>query len=394
MRHLVILAAIAILAVSAPALAATAPTVTAPAATATQDVIIKSMPGIVVNTKAREVRLEAHVCLTKGSLELLACAAGTKEHESIFSIKAKPSQVTYALFLLGLEPGVPGQALDRGIFRPPAGELLDITVRFTFPDGKVQEAPAWKLLRLTGSEVPVDRQINWVYVGVPTPAARCAADAEGTVICLSNFVAAVIDVPFESTSTNADLAYEINPAAVPPVGTAAELIIRPTGRRTEPKKMVTEVIVRKDKPILLDGQEVDLEKFRQTVTRMPADIRLALLKVDPAETFGRALQLYNILADDALMTVRMSVLEPGEGPSAAGAAPLQVTVTADGHVRVGPKEWTLEEFRPQAPHVFKGARSVDVIAEPKAPQAAVTEVLSAARQAGATVTLVPGVKEK
>ncbi len=199
----------------------------------------------------------------------------------------------------------------RGIYRPPAGELLDITARFTLPDGKVTEMPAWKLLRQTGSESPLDRPINWVYVGVPAPAAPGAADAEGTIICLSNFLAAVIDVPFESTSANADLEYEIDPKAVPPVGTAAELIIRPTGKRTEPKQMVTEVVVRKGQPILLDGQPVDLEKFRQTVTRMPADIRLALLRVDAAETFGRALELYNILTDDALMTVQMSVLEPG-----------------------------------------------------------------------------------
>jgi biopolymer transport protein ExbD len=384
MRHLTAFA-LALFMVQAPVLAAD-PGAAAP--TGTQDVVLKTIPGIVVDTKAKEVRLEAHVCMTKGALELLACATGSKEHESIFNIKAQPSQVTYALFLLGLEPGVPGQALDRGIYRPPAGEGLDITVRFIMPDGKVTETPAWKLLRLSGSEVPVDRPVNWVYVGVPTPAAMKASDIEGTAICLSNFAAAVIDVPFESSSNNANLSYEINPGTVPPVGTRAELIIRPTGRRTEAKKMVTEIVVRKDKPILLDGQEVDLEKFRQTVTRMPADIRLALLKVDPAETFGRALGLYKILADEALMTVHMSTLEAA-GPA---AAPLTVTVTADGHIKVGAETWTLEEFRTKAPHAFKGVRAVDIVADPKAPVAVVAEVISAAREAGATTTLVPPTK--
>ena len=165
-------------------------------------------------------------------------------------------------------------------------------------------------------------------------------------------MAAVIDVPFESTSANADLEYEIDPKAVPPVGTAAELIIRPTGKRTEPKRMVTEVVVRKGQPILLDGQPVDLEKFRQTVTRMPADIRLALLRVDAAETFGRALELYNILTDDALMTVQMSVLEPGAAAPGATAAPITVTVTADGQIQVDAEKWSLEDFRKKAPHLF------------------------------------------
>ena len=44
-------------------------------------------------------------------------------------------------------------------------------------------------------------------------------DREGTVVCLSNFVEAVIDVPFESTSVNTNLVYEANPDTVPPVGT-------------------------------------------------------------------------------------------------------------------------------------------------------------------------------
>ena len=201
-------------------------------------------------------------------------------------------------------------------------------------------------------------------------------------------MAAVIDVPFESTSANADLEYEIDPKAVPPVGTAAELIIRPTGKRTEPKRMVTEVVVRKGQPILLDGQPVDLEKFRQTVTRMPADIRLALLRVDAAETFGRALELYTILTDDALMTVQMSVLEPGAATGPA-AAPLAVTVTADGKIQVGTDKWSLEDFREKAPHFFKGAGNVDVTANPKAPAATVTEVMNAAAPGRRTVTLVP-----
>jgi biopolymer transport protein ExbD len=398
MRHLAILT-LAVLAVPLAlgfaegpvALAADpAPTGTA-AATGTQDVIIKTIPGVVVDTKAREVRLEARVCLTRGPLELLACGSGTKEHESIFSLKAQPSQVTYALFLLGLEPGVPGQALDRGIYRPPSGEILDVTVRFIMPNGETPTVPAWKLLRLAGSEAPVERPIGWVYVGVPSQASLRASDVEGTVICLSNFAAAVVDVPFESSSANTSLSYEINPGILPPVGTKAEIILHPVGRRTEPKKMVTEVIVRKGKPILLDGKEVDLETFRQTVTRMPADIRLALLKVDPAETWGRALELHKILAEDALMTVRMSAFEAGDRPDGTGgAAPLKVTVTADGHVQVGTEKWTIEEFRAKAAHAFQGARAVDVVADPKAPANVVNEVIGAARQAGAEATLVPG----
>jgi hypothetical protein len=69
--------------------------------------VIKTLPGLVVDTKAREVRLEAEVCLQQGSLELLACSPGTREHESILVVKAKPSHIVFALALVGLPPGSP-----------------------------------------------------------------------------------------------------------------------------------------------------------------------------------------------------------------------------------------------------------------------------------------------
>ena len=307
---------------------------------AEKPVVLTTLPGIVVDTEKGEVRLEGKVCLREGALELVVCSEGTREHESVVAVKARPSHVTFALALLGLEPGQPAHWTEAGAFSPPAGGTLDITARFfTVSDEEkarvdkliaegadpdairarktlLKEVPAWKLLRLSGSEVEVTRPIEWVYVGRPEKNMLVAADREGTVVCLSNFVEAVIDVPFESTAVNADLLYEANPNVVPPVGTPVELVIRPTGHRIEPKKVDIEVVVRKGQPPMLDGRPVTLEELRDAVNAMPAAIRAAALKADPQETFGRVMQVKEVL-ENALMQVKLIVLPP----AAAGQPP-------------------------------------------------------------------------
>jgi len=309
---------------------------------AEKPILLKTLPGIVVDTEKGEVRLEGKVCLREGALELVVCSEGTREHESIVVVKARPSHVTFALALLGLEPGQPAHWTEARAFSPPAGETLDITARFfTVSDEEkarvdkliaegakpedvevrktlLKEVPAWKLLRLSGSAVEVTRPIEWVYVGRPEKNMLVAADREGTVVCLSNFVEAVIDVPFESTAVNADLLYEANPNVVPPVGTPVELVIRPTGQRIESKKVEIEVVIRKGEPPTLDGRPVTLEELRDAANRMPASVRAAALKADPQETFGRVMQVKEVL-ENALMQVELIVLPPaatGQPPPA------------------------------------------------------------------------------
>jgi biopolymer transport protein ExbD len=62
---------------------------------------------------------------------------------------------------------------------------------------------------------------------------------------------------------------------------------------------------------MLDGRPVTLEELRDAVNAMPASIRAAALKADPQETFGRVMQVKEVL-EDALMQVRLLVLAPGQ----------------------------------------------------------------------------------
>lgn len=365
-----------------------------------QGAVIKTLPGIVVDMKAKEVRLEGKVVQRSAGLELLVCGPNTREHESVIVTRAKPSHVTFALALLGLEPGKPGFATEGGAFSPAAGDLLDITVRFTAEktegdrrEKQVVELPAWRLLRPAGTELGLERAIEWVYVGRPEEAALKAADREGTVVGLANFPDAVIDVPFESSDVNAGLLYQANPDVVPEVGTPVELIIRPVGKRVAAPKVEIQVVLLKGKPPLLDGKPMELDRFRETVNAIPARVRTAVLKADAEESFGRVMTVRDILRD-ALMSVHLVAIkaedvEPSGGQPAA-PPPLALTVTADDKVRVGDKTLSLDEFRKQAGNLLKGVDRVILAAEPKGSWKTVAEVMTVARECGVVATVSKG----
>jgi hypothetical protein len=49
----------------------------------------------------------------------------------------------------------------------------------------------------------------------------------GDVICVSNFPTAMLDLPFESSQQNAELAYEAFEGRVPPRDTEVDIILSP-----------------------------------------------------------------------------------------------------------------------------------------------------------------------
>jgi hypothetical protein len=62
------------------------------------------LPGVTIERKTLEVRINATVCLDAGILEFVVCKPNTFEHESIFTTEAKPELVHAALLLGGLKP--------------------------------------------------------------------------------------------------------------------------------------------------------------------------------------------------------------------------------------------------------------------------------------------------
>jgi biopolymer transport protein ExbD len=400
----------------APTATATASAVASPVATTTavpapvDTGLLAAVPGIVVDAKAKEVRVAATVCLQKGGLELFACNRGTREHESIFVTLASPSDISRALASLGLPPGQAAFTTEGGAASPPAGAVLEASVRFfkvtdeekarvrkLIAAGTKPEAieiaktdwftvPAWKLLKASGGGEGLDRPFDWVYIGPTDPATLRSADHEGTFMCLSNWFSAIVDVPFESGRAWADLLYEANPEVVPPVGTPAELIIHPTDRTIEPKKIEWVVVLRKGAKPVVDGKPMDLDALKEAASAAPADIRTAVLKADAEESFGRVMEVKAIL-QEALMQVSLVVLQKA-GPAAARPAPVEVRITADDAVRLGNRTITVDEFRARTAEFLKSAEVVNLILDPKASPKAVAEVMAAARITGAQVYLL------
>jgi len=105
------------------------------------------LPGMTINPREGYVDLEATVCLDEGMLELIACAKGSKEHESILAVEAQPMHIHAALLMLGSEPGHPAmrkpvnEEQTRWIHLPPRGDHVDLSLVIKDADGETVERP-------------------------------------------------------------------------------------------------------------------------------------------------------------------------------------------------------------------------------------------------------------
>jgi hypothetical protein len=90
------------------------------------------LPGLVIDFPNKCLDLEATVCLDRGFLELIACTKGSKEHESIVAIKARPMHVHTALLLLGANNGNPAmrkpvsEEKTRWVELAPRGDSINV----------------------------------------------------------------------------------------------------------------------------------------------------------------------------------------------------------------------------------------------------------------------------
>jgi hypothetical protein len=185
--------------------------------------------GISIDLKKRQVVVDTQVCLRAGALELLLCRRESKEHESILHTDVKGAHIHAALLALGLKPGRAARWTgtdENAAFLPPRGPELKITLQWRDESGKMHETDASAWLKPTGQGASAPQR--WVFVGSKVLAdGRYWADVDGDVISVANFASAVIDVPFESTKSDAALEFEANTEAIPPLETPVQVVITP-----------------------------------------------------------------------------------------------------------------------------------------------------------------------
>ncbi|MFV2069023.1 MAG: YdjY domain-containing protein, partial [Pirellulales bacterium] len=165
----------------------------------------------------------------EGPLEMFACTRGTKEHESVVSIRVKAYMVHAALLAIGAEPGHPAQFTPA--YRPASGTPVKITVEWIDTAGKQHRTGAQQWIRNARTGKAMSQ--GWVFAGsgfwTDEQTGKKYYQAEGgDFICVSNFPSAMLDLPIESSQANDALLFEAFTKQIPPLGTPVRLVLTPT----------------------------------------------------------------------------------------------------------------------------------------------------------------------
>ncbi len=181
-------------------------------------------------TKDRKsVVIQSMVCQNQAPLEMFACLLGSKEHESVLAVPVKAFVVHAGLLATGAKQGTPVRFDPE--YSPPTGTEIEITVYWKDQDGKVQKAQAQEWVRdLTTGKAMTH---PWVFAGSKmykdeqTGKEHYLGDSSGDLICVSNFSSATLDVPIQSSDSNASLMFETFTEHIPPLGTPVTMVLTP-----------------------------------------------------------------------------------------------------------------------------------------------------------------------
>jgi hypothetical protein len=181
-----------------------------------------------LDPKQKAVIVDGQVSLREGMLEMFACTRNSKEHESIVSANTKAFVVHTALLYLGAEPGHPVQFVPK--YRPPTGTEIEVTVMWHDERGKEKTARAQDWIR----DIRTNKAMThpFVFAGsffrVDEETGKRYYQAEGgDFICVSNFSTAMLDIPVESSKSEAELEFEAFTERIPPLGAPVRLIFKP-----------------------------------------------------------------------------------------------------------------------------------------------------------------------
>lgn len=193
-------------------------------------------PGSIALTKTNlwvdrdktKIYLDGYVAMNDGPLEMFACPAGTKEHESVVASIPKPSEVHAALIAIGAESGKPSTVSPE--FMPATGQRIRIWVCYRDNENRFQfvDARDW-IVRIGTTDTLKE---DWVFVGSSVwtdprdGISYYEADA-GDMICVSNFSTAMLDIPVASSASSDFLEYSPNTKRIPERGTPVRLVLIP-----------------------------------------------------------------------------------------------------------------------------------------------------------------------
>jgi hypothetical protein len=220
-----------------------------PAAAARPPVVL---PGLTVDFANRCVDIEATVCLDDGLLELIACTRGSKEHESIVAVAARPMHIHTALLLLGAVNGQPAMRRPgdpaggpRWIDVPPSGDPVDVFLVFEGAEGQVEEHPISEFVALSeegrqalaaagaAEEAAAEGRFpdTFLFAGSQLRdngegPRTYLADESGDVISIATFGDELLCLDGIHGQADDALVWQVNPDKLPQVGTMVTLRLR------------------------------------------------------------------------------------------------------------------------------------------------------------------------
>ncbi|MCG8583889.1 MAG: YdjY domain-containing protein [Pirellulales bacterium] len=189
------------------------------------------------DAKNKQVVVGGVVCQREALLEMFACPAGSKEHESIIAANAKALIVHTALLAAGAKSGKPAHWIpEEKEYVTATGDRIDVHVEWLDKDGKKQRAKAQDWVRNVRTKEAMTE--HWVFGGsgfhVDETTKRKYYLAEGgSLICVSNFPDAMLDVPIESSKSNEELLFAPFTERIPAEGTRVLMYLKPVAEKKE-----------------------------------------------------------------------------------------------------------------------------------------------------------------
>lgn len=237
--------------------------------------VVAYQSGVTINFALRQVEVAATVILRDAAIELFACSPRAREHESIVRIEARPLHVFEALGLIGLTNGHPVQWDEQRQAPVPAtGDLVSVSVRYE-DAGRSHTVSAWEWLRRSDG-VPLDDRPPWVFAGSARDSrGEFAADHEGTVIAVVDFPTSLLSLRMPHSADNDALWLAPNTDAIPPIGTACTLILRPAAAAVS-----LTLRMNRFAEVSLDGQvfaQIELERRVREAQRSGEPLRIELI---------------------------------------------------------------------------------------------------------------------
>src|SRR6056297_1249090 len=161
-----------------------------------------------IDREKSRVYVDGYIAMNAGPLEMFACPAGTKEHESIVATMAAAKEVHAALLAVGAQPGTPVRFLPE--FVPATGQRIRVWVCYHDKGGKFHVLDAREWIKNTESDKQMD--VDWVFAGSgiwedPVDGRKFYRADSGDMICVSNFTTAMMDVPVASSAEASQLQY-------------------------------------------------------------------------------------------------------------------------------------------------------------------------------------------